>query len=221
VKPKRISYDTSALAFVFGNDNKQSLSTLIGAIETDARFDGLEIRLLKPRLGLSEQIKALANDYTKVVVGFSFTTSKALRVLQEVRDLRRSGNVALVAGGPHPSGAPDAGYGVRRRRRWRGRDQLPGTVGGSILRRSSRSRQGHRLSRRSRRAFHRALAEGAEPGRLSPLCRALSSLFLDRDHPRVPLRVQILPGNLSVRRADAPPQRRKHHQLGQGVPSKR
>jgi B12-binding domain/radical SAM domain protein len=105
-----------ALAFVFGNHNKQSLSALIGAVEADTRFHDLEIRLLKPRLGLSEQIEALANDYAKVVVGFSFTTSKAPRVLQEVRDLRQSDNVTLVAGGPHPSGAPrqtlDMGFDV-------------------------------------------------------------------------------------------------------------
>jgi B12-binding domain/radical SAM domain protein len=105
-----------ALAFVFGNDNKQSLSALIGAIETDARFDGLEIRLLKPRLGLSEQIDVLAKAHDTVVVGFSFTTPKALQVLQEMRNLQGPENVTLVAGGPHPSGAPrqalDMGFDV-------------------------------------------------------------------------------------------------------------
>lgn len=95
-----------ALAFVFGNDNKQSLSALIGAIEADTRFDDLEIRLLKPRLGLSEQIEALAKAHDKVVVGFSFSTPKALQVLQEMRNLQKPDNATLVAGGPHPSGAP-------------------------------------------------------------------------------------------------------------------
>jgi B12-binding domain/radical SAM domain protein len=101
-----------ALAFVFGNDNKQSLSALIGMLETDARFDDLEIRLLKPRLGLNKQIEALAKDCDKVVVGFSFTTPKALQNLQAVQRVRRHmrsnalENVTLVAGGPHPSGAP-------------------------------------------------------------------------------------------------------------------
>lgn len=100
-----------ALAFVFNNDNIQSLSALIGAVETDARFDDLEIRLLKPRLGLNEQIEALAARCERVVVGFSFTTPRATEVLQAVRQIRdhlqshRLSNVTLVAGGPHPSGA--------------------------------------------------------------------------------------------------------------------
>jgi B12-binding domain/radical SAM domain protein len=105
-----------ALAFVFGNDNVQSLSALIGTLEADARFDDLQIHLLKPRLGLNEQVEALAKTHDKVVVGFSFTTPKALRTLQEIRKLQRPGNVTLVAGGPHPSGAPqqtlDMGFDV-------------------------------------------------------------------------------------------------------------
>ena len=60
-----------ALAFVFGNHNKQSLSALIGAVQADARFDGLEICLLKPRLGLNAQVEALARAHDKVVVGRS------------------------------------------------------------------------------------------------------------------------------------------------------
>jgi B12-binding domain/radical SAM domain protein len=100
----------NALAFVFENDNKQSISALIGAIETDTRFDDLEIRLLKPRLGLCGQVKALATRHDQVVVGFSFTTPKSPAVhdaIQQIRDHLQShhlGNVALVAGGPHPSG---------------------------------------------------------------------------------------------------------------------
>jgi B12-binding domain/radical SAM domain protein len=105
-----------ALAFVFGNDNKQSLSALIGTIEADARFHELEIRLLKPRRGLNAQVKTLAKDYDRVVVGFSFTTPKAPEALQEMRNLRRWDNVTLIAGGPHPSGAPrrtlDMGFDV-------------------------------------------------------------------------------------------------------------
>ncbi len=78
----------NALAFVFENDNKQSISALIGAIETDTRFDNLEIRLLKPRLGLWGQVKALATRYEQVVVGFSFTTPKALAVRDAVQQIR-------------------------------------------------------------------------------------------------------------------------------------
>ena len=100
----------NALAFIYENDNRQSISVLIGAIEADARFDDLEIRLLKPRLGLCTQVKALATHYDQVVVGFSFTTPKAPAVhatVQQIREHLQShppSNVTLVAGGPHPSG---------------------------------------------------------------------------------------------------------------------
>ncbi|MCP4541895.1 MAG: TIGR04013 family B12-binding domain/radical SAM domain-containing protein [Chloroflexi bacterium] len=103
---------TNALGFIFGNDNRQSISALIGAVETNARFDDLDIRLLKPRLGLCQQIESLAVNHSdgKIVVGFSFTTPKALQVLDDVQQIRAHtkshnlNNVILVAGGPHPTG---------------------------------------------------------------------------------------------------------------------
>jgi len=100
----------NALAFVLEKYNKGSISVLIGTIETDGRFDDLEIHLLKPRLNLSEQVEALAVSHEKVVVGFSFTTPNVLEVFDAVQLMRnhlesqRLGNVVLVAGGPHPSG---------------------------------------------------------------------------------------------------------------------
>ena len=99
-----------ALAFVFDNSNKQTISVLIGALETDPRFDELDIHLLRPQTGLSEQVEALAVRYDHVVMGHSFTTIKAPDVLvtvQRVRQhlaFRQLGKVTLIAGGPHPSG---------------------------------------------------------------------------------------------------------------------
>ena len=100
----------NALAFVFEHDNVQSISALIGAIEMDGRFDDLEIHLLKPWAGLGEQVEALALRHDRVVVGFSFTTPRAVSVFDTVHRLRtrlqsrRLDNVTFVAGGPHPSG---------------------------------------------------------------------------------------------------------------------
>jgi B12-binding domain/radical SAM domain protein len=102
----------NALAFVFENSNKQTISVLIGALETERRFDDLDIHLLKPRDGLGEQVEALAPRYDQVVVGHSFTTPGAPRVFEQVRGVRdrlrsrRVDNVTLIAGGPHPSGDP-------------------------------------------------------------------------------------------------------------------
>jgi B12-binding domain/radical SAM domain protein len=99
-----------ALAFVFEHDNIHSISALIGAIETEERFDDVDIHLLKPWAGLGQQVEALAVSHDEVVVGFSFTTPKAVEALAAVQHVRnhlqrfRLGNVTLVAGGPHPSG---------------------------------------------------------------------------------------------------------------------
>ena len=43
----------NALAFIFENSNKQTISVLIGALETHPRFDDLDIHLLRPRASLS------------------------------------------------------------------------------------------------------------------------------------------------------------------------
>lgn len=100
----------NALAFIFENCNKQTISVLIGAIEADGRFGDLEIHLLKPRFGLSEQIEALATGYDHVVLGYSFATPKAPEVYDQVQRIRHHlasrnlHNVTLLAGGPHPSG---------------------------------------------------------------------------------------------------------------------
>jgi B12-binding domain/radical SAM domain protein len=100
----------NALVFLFENSNKQTISVLIGALESERRFDNLDIHLLRPRAGLGEKIEALAAGYDQVVVGFSFTTPRVPQVFETVRRVRdhlqsrRVGNVMLVAGGPHPSG---------------------------------------------------------------------------------------------------------------------
>jgi B12-binding domain/radical SAM domain protein len=101
---------TVALAFVFGNDNRQSISPLIGAIEIEGRLDDLAIHLLKPRLGLGKQVVNLAANHERVIVGFSFTTPRAMAILDMVKQMRADmeshgvSNVMLVAGGSHPSG---------------------------------------------------------------------------------------------------------------------
>ncbi|UCC88089.1 MAG: TIGR04013 family B12-binding domain/radical SAM domain-containing protein [Anaerolineales bacterium] len=100
----------NSLAFVFEKCNQQSISPLMGAIETNPDLNDVEIHLLKPKSSLGEQVEALALRYHKVVLGFSFTTLKAPEVfdlVQQVRDrlaARCLSNVTLVAGGPHPSG---------------------------------------------------------------------------------------------------------------------
>jgi radical SAM superfamily enzyme YgiQ (UPF0313 family) len=100
----------NALAFIFDNSNKQTIPVLIGVLETDRRFDHVDIHLLRPKAGLRERIEALAARYDRVAVGFSFTTLQAPEVFNTVRQVRdhlesrQLHNVTLIAGGPHPTG---------------------------------------------------------------------------------------------------------------------
>ena len=100
----------NALGFRFETGNRQSTAVLIGTIQQDPRFANLDIHLVKPRNGLARQIVALAAKYDQVVIGFSFTTPEAISTWEAVRAVRdilqakQLDNVALIAGGPHPSG---------------------------------------------------------------------------------------------------------------------
>jgi len=100
----------NALGFVFDRSSRQSIAVLIGTIQADSRFKDLDIHLLKPRYGLAEQVPALANQYDRLVVGFSFTTpdapatGEAIALIREALQAQQVENVTLVAGGPHPSG---------------------------------------------------------------------------------------------------------------------
>ena len=115
----------NALAFAFYRHNRHSIAVLIGALETDGRFDDLDIRLLEPSqdvgpqglgaqgLGaqnLGAQIEALAAEHERVVVAFSFTTFDVLEVFETLQGIREHlqergiEHVTLIAGGPHVSG---------------------------------------------------------------------------------------------------------------------
>jgi len=112
----------NCLVFVSYPYNKYSIAVLTGALENDPRFRDLQIEFLEieskkqidenAKDKVSEKIIALANQYSKVVVGFSFHTPNVIQVHHIVKSLREQlisneiDNVMLIAGGPHPSGDP-------------------------------------------------------------------------------------------------------------------
>ncbi len=96
-----------AVVLVGNRRNWNSLGAVAGAVETDARLQGLELRFARSGPQALAAVRELAPRYARIVVGFSFMTPDILRVSAEVaglrRALRRCGQegVSLVAGGPH------------------------------------------------------------------------------------------------------------------------
>jgi B12-binding domain/radical SAM domain protein len=100
----------SALVFVRTSYNANSVAALTGALEVDPRFADLAIHFLWDDADLVSQVGELAEEGERLVVAFSFATANALEVAGTLGRLcrclhnRKLTDVALVAGGPHPSG---------------------------------------------------------------------------------------------------------------------
>lgn len=108
----------NAVAFIQCEYNRYSLAVLTGILETDERFETLDVHFLKFRQGkqfdqLLNRICELARQYRKFVVAFSFHTANVIEMAAIIVGVRRSldrhhlENVLLIAGGSHPSGEPD------------------------------------------------------------------------------------------------------------------
>jgi B12-binding domain/radical SAM domain protein len=92
-------------------ENWYSFAPLLGVLERDEKFDGLQVFFLRDFKNLSNsKIKDMVEEYERIVFAYSFFTTQAPLVLKELKKLSgymsRVGreNVTLVAGGPHPSG---------------------------------------------------------------------------------------------------------------------
>jgi B12-binding domain/radical SAM domain protein len=112
----------NVVAFVEFSYNRYSLAVLTGLLEEDTRFTNTDIVFLKSKKNtigntdfnsnLFSEIFQLSKTYNKVVVGFSFHTPNILTIGETIRGLKqlinkkRTKNVFVVAGGPHPSGDP-------------------------------------------------------------------------------------------------------------------
>jgi B12-binding domain/radical SAM domain protein len=103
----------NALVFVRTSYNANSVAALTGALEVDQRFSDLAIHFLWEDADLARQVGELAGGNERLVVAFSFATANVPQVTEALGRLRRYlhnqelPNVALVAGGLHPSGDPE------------------------------------------------------------------------------------------------------------------
>ena len=102
----------SALAFITNSANKNSIAALAGLIEAQSSLDGLSLRFLKSGGHLALRLGRTLAGYERTIVAYSFCTPRRAQVRQEMLQLRSltaeaGSSIYWIAGGPHPSGAPE------------------------------------------------------------------------------------------------------------------
>lgn len=100
----------TTLLFYCPRENKLSVSALCGALDARPELDELPVYFANtPRAMRAESARLLAAG-NFVVAAFSFFTSQAMEAGALARSLKHNAGTELflLAGGPHPSGAPEA-----------------------------------------------------------------------------------------------------------------
>jgi B12-binding domain/radical SAM domain protein len=94
--------------FYYTKENSCSFNALAGALESSA-LRGVDIILAETEKALIEAVQAALAKEHKTVIALSFFTSQTPHIERLVRRLRAhfGGRVIILAGGAHPSGAPD------------------------------------------------------------------------------------------------------------------
>lgn len=101
--PKKIAF----IVFYHKN-NKFSFNALIGALETNDIYNNIDIYFIPNKESLWNIIKTTIDNYSKVVVGFSFFTTQLWEIENIISEAKKisKNNVLFIAGGPHPTGDP-------------------------------------------------------------------------------------------------------------------
>ena len=97
-----------ALILYWTQQNKNSLTALVGALETAECFDGLAIYRCTDEQKVLAALATAAGRNQKAIVCMSFFTSRAPAISGIVKKIRAMAGrkCLLVAGGPHPTGDP-------------------------------------------------------------------------------------------------------------------
>jgi B12-binding domain/radical SAM domain protein len=98
------------IAFIayYTDDTIYSLNAVIAALETDRETRGIDIFYSNDEKELISQIEAQLQSHTIVLVGLSIYTTQILEDSKLIKKIRKKfgQQVMIIAGGPHPSGAP-------------------------------------------------------------------------------------------------------------------
>jgi B12-binding domain/radical SAM domain protein len=96
-----------ALAFYYARSNRFSINALAGALEMRPGLRALDLSFPTEPAELHRGIRAAARSHDRVVVGLSFATPQYAAMRGMISDLRsRYPDIAILAGGPHPTADP-------------------------------------------------------------------------------------------------------------------
>ncbi len=98
-----------ALVLYYHKNNKYSFNALIGALESEAIDEKLNIFFVKNKDVLIRDIKIIESEHERIIVCFSFFTTQLWEIYELLRKLKSKisqEKYIFIAGGPHPSGDP-------------------------------------------------------------------------------------------------------------------
>ncbi len=93
--------DTKVI-FYYNEDNRYSINALLAAIELYEI--NVDISLPRNEIELYHEINKSSEIYKKVLVCMSFMSTQIWDIYKIVKNIKRKGNIILIAGGPHATG---------------------------------------------------------------------------------------------------------------------
>jgi|Deesub1362B_J571_1020462.scaffolds.fasta_scaffold00011_157 B12-binding domain/radical SAM domain protein len=103
------SKDSAAVVFYITRQNRYSFNAIIGASEEILKSNKIKPYFITDRIELLTELREIQQVYSKAILCISFFTAQVWEtesLIKEVRNLCRD-RVIIVAGGPHPTGAPE------------------------------------------------------------------------------------------------------------------
>jgi B12-binding domain/radical SAM domain protein len=102
-----------ALAFIVNRMNANSVAALAGLVEAHPALGDVDLAFLSQNTHLPVRLREVLDAYARVVVACSFCTPAATDMRHVLSQLHAVANesysaVTWIAGGPHPSGSPEA-----------------------------------------------------------------------------------------------------------------
>ncbi|MEN6421232.1 MAG: TIGR04013 family B12-binding domain/radical SAM domain-containing protein [Smithella sp.] len=98
----------TALIFYYLKENRNSYNALAGALEKYPDIKQMDVCFLPNEEELLQKAPVISKDHKKTIIGLSFTTSKFWYIKDLLDKLKKKtdSQTVFLAGGPHPTGAP-------------------------------------------------------------------------------------------------------------------
>jgi B12-binding domain/radical SAM domain protein len=98
------------IAFIayYTKDTIYSINAVVAALETNEKTCNTDIFYAPNKKQLRSQIESQIGNYSVLIIGFSIFTTEIREITKLIKKIRNAygQQVIIIAGGPHPSGAP-------------------------------------------------------------------------------------------------------------------